>query len=607
MNTQVQTQPKTRSAGNVTLPQLWRQRCKEWGDKPALRYKRRGIWRTTTWAEYFDRARSIGLELHDLGLKRGDVVSILSANRPEWLLFEMGAQSMGYVVQGLYPTSSAEDLSRLLQKAHSRVVLVDDTSQLQKVLDVRDACPDLLRVVIADPGNALRDDRDRQLVALDRFINDGHEIEAARAADFDRAIDLGTADEPAVLACTAGTGKQPRSVLLQQRNLMHQVAVGAQLFALGPDDHLLSILSMGHVAERMAMLAQPLAGAPVVHFPESGATVLNDLREVAPCLLMGPPRLWDRLKREIEGAMAGAMPMARRMYEAALAEGAGSSSLRRRLVLPNLLRYTGLQDLRMGVAHGAMLAPATRLWFDSLGIKLRAGYGLAETSGLIALEPATGGAREGSVRPVEGVELRVDEGGAIHVRGPLVGAGYRDDGADTLAQTDGWLNTGDLGDLAADGSLLVHDRIDRLIHLRSGSVAPARVEARFRDSPYIADLLLVANGDERVDALVVLAQQPVEAWAREKRVTYAGTAELAGHPDTVRLISGEFERINAELTAPERVRNFRILPRSFSVDDEEMGPVMTLRRTLIGQRYAPLIAEMRGASPRPFVSKTQHP
>jgi long-chain acyl-CoA synthetase len=259
--------------GCDTPQKLWRVRCRQWSDLPALRHKKKGIWHTVTWAGYFEQARALALALQDRGLQAGQTVAILSENRPEWLYADMGAQALGLIGVGLYPTASAEQVAFILQDSGARVLMVENQEQLDKALAVRAQCPELEHIVVIDL-EGLRGLSDPQVSSWQAFMQRGLDLAATAEAQarFEAAIDAGRPEQTAFLVYTSGTTGQPKGAMVANRNLVFQIASAPQYLDLQRGDRTLSFLPLCHIAERMGTVYNPLAIGPIVHFPENAGT-----------------------------------------------------------------------------------------------------------------------------------------------------------------------------------------------------------------------------------------------------------------------------------------------------------------------------------------------
>jgi long-chain acyl-CoA synthetase len=602
-----------------TPQKVFRARCKAWADQSALRHKRRGLWESVSWANYFQHARAIGLALSDLGLRRGDVVCVLAENRPEWLYADMGAQCMGLIGNGIYPTSSPEQVAYVLQHSQARMLFVENQEQLEKALAVRASCPDLIRIVVME-RDGLRALDDVQVVFFDTMLARGMQLASARATDFESAIDAGTPQDIAFLVYTSGTTGLPKGAMVSNRNVVFQLGQAAQYLNAELGDKSLSFLPLCHIAERMASVFNPLAVGLVVHFPENSGTVFNDLREVAPQVIFAPPRFWEKLYSQIDLFMRDAIAPARWVYGKALAGNRKhvlaylnattekQNASQHRTSAPtvtqqilnfcafrNLKIFLGLQNVKTALTGAAPVPPDLITWFLCVGIELREAFGMTETCGFCTATPA-GGIKLGWAGVAgPGIALRIGASDEILVRGPNVIAGYWRDADKTAEAIDaeGWLHTGDCGELDANGYLAIRDRIkDILITSGGKNITPSHIESLLKFSPYITDAVVVGDGRHFLTALVMIDQEHVARFAQERQVPYTDFASLTRTAQVLELIGQQVEQANAQLARVEQIKAFRIISELLSAEDEELTPTMKLKRKVVAVKYAPLIDSM---------------
>ncbi len=585
-------------------------RCRAWGEHSALRHKRRGIWQSISWSGYLDHARAIGLALVDQGLVRGDVICVLAENRPEWLYADMGAQCMGLIGNGIYPTSSNDQVAYILQHSSARVLLVENQEQLEKVLAVRDACPDLKRIVVMD-REGLRALDDAQVMFFDELLARGLELAVQHGAEFDAAVAQGRSDDTAFLVYTSGTTGAPKGAMMANRNVMFQLGQATAYLDAQPGDRSLSFLPLCHIAERMSSVFNPLAVGLIVHFPENSGTVFNDLREVAPQMLFAPPRFWEKLYSQIDLFMRDAIAPARWTYQKALAlnrqqvsdrlqgKTAGPRGVSERLfdmaAFRNLRIFLGLQNLKTALTGAAPVPPDLIRWFLSIGIELREAFGMTETCGFCTATPV-GGIQLGWAGVAgAGTELRIGAENEIQVRGPNVFAGYWRDPEQTreVVDSDGWLHTGDCGEISAQGYLAIRDRIkDILITSGGKNITPSHIESLIKFSPYVTDAVVVGDGRHFLTALVMIDQEHVARFAQERQVPYTDFASLTRTEAVMKLIHEQIQQANAQLARVEQIKDFRIIAELLGAEDEELTPTMKLKRKVIARKYATLISSM---------------
>ncbi|HQX60510.1 MAG: AMP-binding protein [Rhodoferax sp.] len=604
-------QPPVLAYGHETPHKLFRARGQQWADQPALRHKKKGIWSSTSWSDYYAHARATGLALADLGLQRGDAIAILSENRPEWLYADMGAQCMGFLCAGIYPTSSPEQVQYIVNDAGAQVLFVENQEQYDKVTAIRQDCPSLRRVVITD-NKGLRELDDAMVQGFDAFLAHGQTLARTRAADFDAAIDAGQPDGVAFLVYTSGTTGAPKGAMISNRNLAFQIANVHEYLQLAPQDRALSFLPLCHIAERMGTVFNPLALGQIVHFPENASTIFNDVREVAPQVLFGPPRFWQKLHTQVTLYMQDALPMARRAYASVTAEGATLAQARldgqpvtgwraaryrlmQKVVLSNLRSFLGLQNLKSAMTGAAPVPPDLLRWYMAIGIDLLEAFGLTETCGFCTSMPPQQ-IRIGSAGVAcKGTEIRIGPENEILVRGPNVFAGYWKLPAQTreVIGEDGWLHTGDCGEIDADGYLHIKDRIKDIIITSGGkNITPSNIESHIKFSPYVSDAVVIGEGRHYLTCLIMIDQETVARFAQDRQLSYTDFASMTRTQDVVDLINAEIERVNSRLARVEQIKSFRIISQQLDAEDEELTPTMKLKRKVVARKYAALIDSM---------------
>lgn len=606
-----------------TPARLFRLRCQQWSGLPALRRKRRGLWQSISWAEYYSHARAVGLVLQSAGLARGAVVCVLAENRPEWLYVDMAAQCMGFVGNGIYPTSSAEQVRFILHNSGAQAVFVENQEQLEKVLAVRAQCPALHTIVVME-RDGLHGFADPQVRFFDAVLRDGVQRghDASQALAFEQAIDAGRPQDIAFLVYTSGTTGDPKGAMILCRNVMFQLTQAPQYLDVGLGDKSLSFLPLCHIAERMASVFNPLALGVIVHFPENAGTVTNDLREVAPHMLFAPPRFWEKMYSQIDLFMRDAIPAARWAYakaresgaqlveaqlcqQAAPTQGLVTQALRW-ATLRNIKIFLGLQNVRSAITGAAPVPAELIRWFLICGIELREAYGMTETSGFCAATPRGGIQLGWAGVPSPGTEMRIGAEGEIQIRGPNVFGGYWNLPEQTAQAVDhdGWLRTGDCGELDGNGYLAIRDRLkDILITSGGKNITPSHIESLLKFSPYITDSVVIGDGRNYLTCLVMLDQEHVARHAQEQQIPYTDYTSLARAPAIAALIRSEVERINLQLARVEQIKDFRIIDMLLTAEDEELTPTMKLKRKVIARKYAPLIDSMYSAAkPVPVVA-----
>ena len=598
-------------AGIETWPQMLQARAEQWAERVALRYKQRGLWKSWTWADYRNAARAAGLGMASLGVRRGAVISVLAENRPEWLFADMGAQGMGIIANGIYPTSSPEQIQYFLKDSGSELLVVENQEQFDKVWAIRDQCPRLRWIIVIDL-RGLRALDHPAVRTWDALLDAGRALAASEAGRFEREVAEGRLADTAFLVYTSGTTGPPKGAMITQHNLVFQLEVAPQYLDVGPGDRGLSFLPLCHIAERLNTVGNPLAMGHVMHFPEHSGTVFNDLRESSPHLIFGPPRFWEKMYSQIRLALDDApewilriaeagFKAERRIIDTELETGrrAGERSVGRRLrqtlLWPNVLAFMGLRDLRTAITGAAPVPPELLFWYRGIGISLREAYGMTETCGFCTATPRDAVRIGYAGVKARGTEVRVGERDEILVRGPNVFAGYWNRPEQTRDAIDaaGWLRTGDCGEIDSDGYLRIRDRIkDILITSGGKNINPSEIENRLKFNPYIADAIVIGEARPYLTCLVMIDADNVAKFAQDRQIPFTDFASLARAPEVAELVGRQIEEVNAGLARVETVKSFRILTELLGPEDEELTPTMKLKRQVLARKYAVLIEEM---------------
>lgn len=597
--------------GCDTLPKLFRHRVREFGPKTAMREKHLGIWRAITWAEYGEQARAVGLGLVSLGLERGDIVSVLSENNKEWLFTDLGTQCAGGVTSGIYTTDSAKQLAYLVNDSRSKFLFVENEEQLDKFLEQRAAMPDLVKVFVYD-SKGLRDFQDDMVLSIDALYALGAAYHRTHPELWDQLIDQSQPDDLAILIYTSGTTGPPKGAMLSQRNCLAQMVCTRNRLPLGPDDEQLSFLPLCHIAERSFSVLWPLSVGSIINFAENLETVPENIREVSPTVFFAVPRIWEKFYSGITIQMKDATRFGQWAYRTAMAIGfkvverqtAGQpipSYLRllrwlaELTVYGNIKRALGLAKVRYTATGAAPISPDLIRWYLALGIEMYELYGQTETTGIVTSNSA-GKVRLGTVGTViDGTEMKLSPQGEILARGPLNFMGYlnQPDKTAEIIDPDGWLHTGDVGAVDADGFLRITDRMKDIIITAGGkNVTPSEIENQLKFSPYISDAVVIGDQRKFLTCLIMIDHDNVEKFAQDNDVPFTNYASLCRAPEVQELIWGEIEKVNRNLARVETIKRFRLIDQRLTAEDEELTPTMKLKRKFVNEKYKALIDSM---------------
>ncbi|SFP81852.1 long-chain acyl-CoA synthetase [Amycolatopsis arida] len=591
-----------------TLPARLLELAERRGGDVALRRKHRGRWREWTWAEYAGRVARVAAGLRALGVGAGDRVAIHSENRPEWVIADLAIQGLGAQCVGVYPTSPEMEVEYLLGHSRSRVLIAEDEEQLDKALAVRERLPELTHLVVVDPRGVRLDGVPGLLTFADlERLGDVEGAEREYAASVARL----DPEETAILVYTSGTTGPPKGAMISHANLVASARVFVEALGGEPDDEVLSYLPLCHIAERLISVVDAVWAGSVVNFGEGGPSFQQDLRDVQPTVFLGVPRVWEKMLAAVQIRMADASRLKRAVYRACLRQGrriaprrmTGRATPTDRLVLAvcealvfrPLREKLGMVRVRVAVSGAAPIAPQVLEYLWAIGVPVREGYGQTENTAICTLTPA-GDVRLGAVGvPLPGVELRIAPDGEILTRSTGVFQGYLNDSEATAAtvDADGWLHTGDVGELDADGFLRITDRKKDIIITAGGkNVSPSEIENRLKVSPYIREAVVVGDRRKYLTALVGIEQDTVGDWATRRGLAYTTYADLAGKPEVRSLVQSVVTEVNRELAAVEHVKRFTLLDKELDHEDGELTATQKVKRRAIAERFADEIEAM---------------
>lgn len=579
----------------------------------ALREKQLGIWRQYTWADYHRLVGSAARMLHELGVGEGDGVSILSDNRPEWLLADLGAQSVGARSVGIYQTNPPPDVAYIVNDSRSRVLVVEDQEQLDKAIAIADDTPSLEHVLIIDPRGT-RDVDDSRVMRWEDFIARGAELHDADPQWYERKLAALDPKAPAMVVYTSGTTGLPKGAMISSYNVLGTSQQFVDMVGLTSSDAVLSYLPLAHVAEKIFSLFLPLSTGAVVHFGESIETVQTDLREVSPTVFLGVPRIWEKMHASVSVKMQDASWIKRKLYDTFTR--IGQRIARRRLsgrlspwdyllwLIGDLLVFRALQErlglrrVRLAVSGAAPISSDLLLWFHGIGVRIQEGYGQTEGAGVSHLNPVDG-IRLGTVgTPIPGVECRIaPEDGEVLLRGPNVFVGYLNQPEATRETLDdeGWLHTGDVGEIDEDGYLRITGRKKEIIITSGGkNLSPERIENALKTSPYIKEAIAIGDQRKFVSALIQIEYDSVGDWAARRGIPYTSFEDLAGKDEVRNLVGDEVKKANDLLARVEQVRGFRLLPKELHQDDGELTPTQKVKRKNVLKKFDALIEDIYG-------------
>ena len=591
-----------------TFPQLLLHHSKQRGERPALREKKRGIWRTVTWRELAEETAALAAALAARGLQRGAHVAFVGDNRPRLYTAMCAAHWLGAVAVPFYQDATAEEMVSPVQSAEITHVFAENQEQVDKLLEILPRCP-TVRCIIYDKDRGMRHYNRPELVSYDALLQQGREL-AAKGGVSQAESARSAGQDAAFLFFTSGTTGPAKGVVLTHQSLIDRGRVAAAAENLTDNDVAMAYLPPGWIGQNLFGYVQPMVVGYCVCCPESSETMLADMREMGPTYFLATPRVLEALLTQVSMRMEDTGGFNQRLYQAgmAVAQRVGERTLGDRLIsaLCEILIYGPLRDVlgmsrvRVAFTAGDAIAPALVTFFRALGVNLKQLYGSTETGFFVAMQ------RDGQVKPdtvgpvADGVELKFTAQREILVRSAGMFKEYhRDPETTTQARNaDGWFHTGDAGYLGDDGHLRIIDRMRYLGALKDGTVfSPRLLENRLKFAPYIREAVAFGDGRDMVCALIDIDMAAVGRWADKRSISYTGHADLASQEEVYGLIADWIAAVNAELAqepalAKSQIHRFVILHGELSADDGVLTRTGKLRRGVIAERYRPLVDAM---------------
>ena len=587
---------------DLTLPQMLRERARTDAQRIAIRQKDFGIWKPFTWAQYHQRASHFGLGLKALGLPAGGHVGVISENRIEWVLAQMGAGLVGAVTVGVYPTSPTNEVAYVVGHADIEIMVCEDQEQTDKLLAALPDLPRLKKIVVMET-KGLRSFAPE----VRQFITTFDEVEQLGAASgqqaiIDDALARQRLDDVGLMIYTSGSTGKPKGAMISYRNIRGVVPGIVDRLELSRETTHLSYLPLCHVAEQMLTSFVPVYIGSQVNFGESIRTVQEDLREVAPTMFLGVPRIWEKLHAAIHiklqetGGLRRALfhkaynackPLAEKPRSAWSAADKLTFAANYWLVFRALQNFIGLRNAHVALTGAAPIPPDVVRFFRVLGVPLIEVYGLTESTGMV-----TGHRLDhvvvGTVGvPTLGVEHRIADNGELQIKGDMVFAGYyKNPEATASSIIDGWLHTGDVV-REEQGQIKIVDRLkDIMITAGGKNLTPSEIENTMKGSPFIKECIIVAEARKFVGALVMIDYETVGKWAEARRIPFTHFRSLVEHPEVRSLIDAEINQGNQRLAQVSQIRKFHLLTKELDHDDGEVTATMKVRRSSIYKTYA---------------------
>jgi long-chain acyl-CoA synthetase len=613
----------------TTFPQLLLDHAAQRPTEPAMREKEYGIWQAMTWSDLSTLVAQLACGLHKAGLRRDEHMIVIGANRPRLYATMLAVQSIGAVPIPLYQDAAAPECVFPINNADVRFAFAEDQEQVDKLLEIREECPQLAHIYFDDP-RGLRNYEETGLGSLDSLIEDGKAF-AAQNPDFLKGeIARCAPTDVAAMFFTSGTTGNPKGVVHTHDSLLNRARAGAEFDKLTHSEDVLAYLPPAWIGQNIFSYAQWLSCGYVVNCPESSATVTIDLKEVGPTYYFAPPRVFEGLLTSVMIRMEDAGALKRRMfhYFMGVAQKLGPTRMDGKPIgftnsilyaLGNLLVYgplrnnLGMSRVRVAYTAGEAIGPDLFSFYRSIGINLKQLYGSTETAVFVCLQPDNEARADTVGVPCAGVEIKVAENGEILVKSPgLLKEYFKNPGATAeVLSADGWYHTSDAGFLDAHGHLKIIDRVKDVGRIKGGAndgamFAPKYVENKLKFFPHIKEVVAYGDGREKVCVMINVDFDAVGNWAERRNLPYAGYTDLAQKSEVYQLIKECVEKVNADLSADtmlagSQISRFLILHKELDADDGELTRTNKVRRGFIADKYDVLIDALYGGKTEQFI------
>lgn len=609
----------------TTFPRLLLQHAAGRPAAAAMREKEYGIWQSRSWSEMAQLVEHIACGLHEAGLKRGEHMVVVGANRPRLYATMLAVQVLGAIPIPLYQDAAAAECVFPINNAEVRFAFAEDQEQVDKLLEVRAQCPQLAAIFYDDP-RGLRKYAEPGLQSLDALVEAGRQYGAAHPGVFRAAVDEAKPDDVAAMFFTSGTTGNPKGVVHTHRTLLDRAKAGADFDKLTADEEVLAYMPPAWIGQNIFSYAQWLACGYVVNCPEAAGTVMIDLKEIGPTYYFAPPRIFEGLLTSVMIRMEDAGAIKRRMFHGFMdvARRVGpqlrdgkSVPLGDRLLyaLGNVFVYgplrnnLGMSRVRVAYTAGEAIGPDLFTFYRAIGVNLKQLYGSTETAVFVCLQPDDQVKADTVGIPIQGVEIEVADSGEILVRSPgLLKEYYKNPEATAeVKDAQGWYHTGDAGFLDAQGHLKIIDRAKDVGRLADGAMfAPKYIENKLKFFPHIKEAVAVGDRRDKVCVMVNIDFEAVGNWAEKRNLPYAGYTDLAQKPEVYQLVKECVEKVNADLAADEKlagsqIHRFLILHKELDADDGELTRTNKVRRGYIAEKYQVLVDALYGGRTEQFI------
>ncbi len=595
------------SAESTNIVEYWHNQVRKYGDRPAYRIKKDGKWNEHSWTEYGRKVKEFAIGLLALGAKPGDCIAILASTREEWDLADRAALAVGGIGVGVYHSNTAEQVQYILDHSESKILIVEDQTQWDKIEEIRSQLTEVRRFVIMDP---LSDMSDSALMSFKEVMELGQAQEDQLLEEYwNRGKNI-KASDAAICVYTSGTTGPPKGAILTHRNIMTTLQSFRDMGIFVPEeDRTVVWLPLPHVFGRFVVLSG-VHNAHIWSYAGTIETLIEDLADIRPTVFHSVPRIYEKLYNKILSSVEHASPLKKGIFHLCMETGKQVSQyrqqkkpiplvLRARYALADRLLYGKVKEmfggrLNFAVTGGAPLSKEILEFFHAAGVLILEGYGLTESP--VAAFNQQHKFKFGTVGPPTPVtEIKIADNGEILLRAPIVFSGYlkAPDKTKEAFTDDGWYRTGDIGVLSPDGFLVITDRIKDLIITAGGkNVAPQNIENLLKTSPLVSQAMVYGDRKPYLVAVITLDPEEIDSWAKANNVPEPEAAALYQDPRIKRLVADIVEEKNQHLARFETIKKFTILPNDLTQEAGELTPTLKLKRRFVSEKYKDILEGM---------------
>ncbi|MCP4688420.1 MAG: long-chain fatty acid--CoA ligase [Desulfobacterales bacterium] len=596
-----------------TLPALLKRNADAFGDaRTAIREKEFGIWQAVTWRGFYENVRDFALGLHLLGFKKNDKLAYAGDNRPEGLYAELAVQSLGGAIVGVYPDSHPEQIEYILNHSDSVIVVAGDQEQADKVLEIQSTCAGLTRVIVDDP-KGMRHYDDPLLAFFKDIQKSGRALAEREPGLFDEMIRKISPDDVGMINYTSGTTGLPKGSMLTHKNMVSVARFQERVDPTSENFEYVSFLPFAWIGEQEFGVYWALYKAYTVNFPEKVETVQENIREIAPHIMLAPPRIWEKICSDIQIKIQEAAWVKRVVYNTFLPIGykMAEFTLQKKRPPPwwralnvvsyfvlfrSLKNFFGLARLRHVYTGGAPLGPEIFKMFLALGVKIKQAYGMTEQTAASIVHRTDDINLDTVGEPLPGIQVKISDSGELLTRGDTIFKGYyKNPEATEEALRDGWFHTGDAALMDDNGHVIIIDRMSDVMKLSDGSkFSPQLIENKLKFFPYIMEAVVVGQDKPFITAMIGIDFGNVGKWAERNQIPYTTFTDLSQKEAVCDLIAEDVKKTNESLPKVAKIKKFVLFYKELDADDDELTRTRKVRRKFVFKRYKELVDALYG-------------